>query len=519
LVRSYLPVLRRAVGYLPVGNGISKVLTGLYYLSRYGPLAFYSSEIVEAITLVIRLIKSVEGGAWFKLMGGDLAVKIYYLIAEERGKRLTQRTIAPRYSCSPETIRKLERACALAVHIAYESSAVDAQRLLRLQGYTLVLATDMIREDHYPFFLSCREKEAVLILPGTTGIRDITVDINAFELEVGNHKIHKGIHKAARQLVSLLEPSLTLLQKRSYSIRVLGHSLGAGIGAVLTYILSTEFGIKDIHCYGFGSPPCVSLACGDAMNEIVTNVVLRDDLVCRASTTNVVRLVNRLNSDEVSVRTRKYIENDLKNLRNNWAAFFFIKTRPVHAKIYFEREEEKVSSVRSWLGLLRDRVGKLRNKPEEMRRGKWDAANGLWIPGKIVHITTSNRVGQLQASVVDRTDLANIELHTHMLSDHRGDMYFKALVQLNYFGDKVPKVTTVSNPLSDEKCACCAGEFLWNSLLKGEPHVWLGKHVCKRCGMFVCDACSANSRGSPESGFLWPVRFCDRCFLASNSKL
>lgn len=263
----------------------------------------------------------------------------------------------------------------------------------------------------------------------------------------------------------------------------------------------------------------MSLACGDAMNEIVTNVVLRDDLVCRASTSNVVRLVELLNSKEVSKRTRTYIDNDLMNLRRNWASLFFIKSRPVHSKIFFHEEVQKVSTARSWLISIKEKLNLRKHRSDKFERAQFDQANGLWLPGKIVHVSNANRTGQLQACFIDRTALANIELQTHMLSDHRGEMYFRALVQLNFFGDRIPKPLNQVNFSDGEKCACCSGEFLWNSLLKGEPHVWLGKRVCKRCAMFVCDACSRNSRALPENGFLWPARICDRCFIASGSQL
>ncbi|KAF4721565.1 hypothetical protein FOZ63_019338, partial [Perkinsus olseni] len=138
----------------------------------------------------------------------DVAAAIYYLMGEDYGARGNDPSLEA--TChqgeggvtslidvlvvglpmpSKASLAEVELMCSLAVHIPAESTPVDAQRLLRLQGWTLVLAEPhyaRYREFGHTFYLACRDtpgapKRAVLILPGTTTIGDSITDLNAFQ--------------------------------------------------------------------------------------------------------------------------------------------------------------------------------------------------------------------------------------------------------------------------------------------------------------------------------------------------
>ena len=513
LSKSALGFAKNAIPFLPIGNGLSRIVTGLYYLVHYGPLAVYSSEIVETIGLVAQLIERSGGGPsvfYRRIFGGDLALKIYYLMAEARAVR-----VAPTggTACPVDVTRRVLKYCTLAVHIAYESSAVDAQRLLGLQGYTLVVAGSS-----YPFFLACRDKEAVLILPGTRNLGDLPTDLDAFEVELGGHRIHNGIAKTANLIVGMVGSSIGLLHTNGFAIRIAGHSLGAGIGAIVAYILNTEHGVKDIHCFGFGCPPCVSSIFGHDLERLVTNVVLRDDIVCRLSRYTVSGLIAELESAETSVKCGKYLENDWWNLKRNWASFFHLKLRPaidnrIKCPPHPSHQSLRIlQQARQWFSNTFAAL-----KKPVVNLESTSVVDGLWIPGKVILIDQANVIGQMRASFISRQHpcLSRIQLQTEMINDHKGESYFRALTQISLNPICV-------NPPSDHSsnvCSCCGGDFLWNSVLKGEPHIWLAQHVCRRCGRLVCDACSKNYRAIPDYGFIWPVRHCDRCYLSPTSKL
>jgi hypothetical protein len=491
--KSVISVVRSALGFLPVGGIVTRVVSDLYILSHYGPLAFYSSEIFETITLVAQLVKSVDTViSWH-----DLAIRIYYVMAEQRAKRLHQ-TSSVSGPLNTETLKLLVKYCALAVHVAYETSPVDAQRLLRLQGYTLVLAETS--RDHHPYFLACREKEAVLILPGTRGLADLPVDMNAFEKKFGeNFSAHTGVGRAAKKLHHELCEIFQLLEIRGFGIRIVGHSLGAAIGSVLTGLLKS----KTVQCYGFGSPPCVLSHCSSVLQDKVTNVVFRDDLVSRTCVSNVKKLFVELVSEETSNRVKTYMQRDFKNLKSNWSSFFFLNSRSLG---HSEFGNPSVSSS-SFFEKVKLKWFTLTSRPTEVRANFNDekVLDRMIVPGKVLLVDEEGGMW------IDGLDcrLARIELQTEMINDHSGDSYFRAIVQM-VNGRKRLK-TSPSN-----SCACCASDFLWNSILKGEPHVWFATHVCRKCGAFVCDSCSKHYRAVPEQGHLWPVRHCDSCWLNSS---
>ena len=487
---------------------MSRLVSGLYFLLHYGPLALYSSEIFETISLVAKLIRSVNTS----IPWADIAIRVYYVMAEQRGARLRgENPVAPATSANVPTslISPLMHYCGLAVHIAYEASRTDAQRLLALQGYTLVLAGTVQSGSVHPFFLACKgKKEVVVIFPGTRGIGDLQINMNAFDMVIDGSKdfsTHKGVGHVAQRLVGELRDPLLRLQKSGFSnIVVVGHSLGAAIGSIFTHLLRDC--VKDIVCYGFGCPPCVSTALGRSLQDRVTNVFLRDDVVCRASVRNVESLLATLVDPSTSARIKEYLKQDWTNLRKNWKFFFLLQSRPwVEVSGIEYAASSNMKSDESWWARLRNRIGRPRSTVSEPQIKD----DRMVIPGKIVYMYPQNGIGTWEAFFINACDprLMAIDIQTEMVSDHSGESYFRALLQVGV-GTRAS-----ARPVLANTCACCGHDFLWNSVLKGEPHIWLAKHVCRKCGATTCDACSGHKRGVPELGLIWPVRHCDRCWL------
>lgn len=87
------------------------------------------------------------------------------------------------------------------------------------------------------------------------------------------------------------------LHLAGYSIKLVGHSLGGAVAAMLTYLLMSVEGGKgkgkgalgsgfkamDVRCITYGCPSCVDATIADmlAENGRVTSVVLHDDVICR----------------------------------------------------------------------------------------------------------------------------------------------------------------------------------------------------------------------------------------------
>ena len=74
------------------------------------------------------------------------------------------------------------------------------------------------------------------------------------------------------------------------SERVRGcSSLGAGTAALVSCIMQSQHGVAS-ECFGFATPSCMDAAAAARMDH-VTSVILRDDIVPRASVYNAYQLV------------------------------------------------------------------------------------------------------------------------------------------------------------------------------------------------------------------------------------
>ncbi|KAF4675880.1 hypothetical protein FOL47_007121 [Perkinsus chesapeaki] len=338
---NFLQALRAASSVLPMG-AFAKYISGAYYLFRYGPLCIYGSEIVEAIGMLSKLTSSAGLGSRWTANTADVAAAIYYLMGEDYGARgndpmLEAKTHEGLPVPSKASLSEVELLCSLAVHIPAESTPVDAQRLLRLQGWTLVLAEphySRYREFGHTFYLACRggdgysnsntHKRAVLILPGTTTIGDSVTDLNAFQgtLHLADGTMghcHMGMLVAAQHLVREVGSCLARLHSEGYRISLTGHSLGAGIASLACLILRQDVmtNCDTLTCVGFGSPACMDETLASAAERLgVISVVNRDDMVPRASVHNARKLIERLADPTSVARTRQYLAEDAAALRD-----------------------------------------------------------------------------------------------------------------------------------------------------------------------------------------------------------
>ncbi|XP_069755150.1 diacylglycerol lipase-alpha isoform X1 [Narcine bancroftii] len=148
-----------------------------------------------------------------------------------------------------------------------------------------------------PFYVAVdhMKKKVVISIRGTLSPKDALTDLtgDAERLPVeGHHGTwlgHKGMVLSAEYIKKKLEQEMILSQAfgrdlgkgtKHYGLVVVGHSLGAGTAAILSFLLRPRY--PTLHCYAY-SPPGGLLSC-DAMEyskEFVTSVILGKDLVPR----------------------------------------------------------------------------------------------------------------------------------------------------------------------------------------------------------------------------------------------
>eukprot|EP00854_Cymbomonas_tetramitiformis_P009554 gene9554-11318_t len=110
----------------------------------------------------------------------------------------------------------------------------------------------------------------LLVVRGTFSAFDIVTDLT-------------GMLQAARWLKDAVSSKLqeTMKQHPGFSLKVIGHSLGAGTAALLTFLLrsSPEFLVvvppKKVSCVAFATPPVFSRELAEACQGFITTVVLQ----------------------------------------------------------------------------------------------------------------------------------------------------------------------------------------------------------------------------------------------------
>ncbi|XP_056463042.1 diacylglycerol lipase-alpha isoform X2 [Gadus chalcogrammus] len=148
-----------------------------------------------------------------------------------------------------------------------------------------------------PFFVAVDHgtKKVVISIRGTLTPKDALTDLTGdserlpVEEQQGNWLGHKGMVYSAEYIKKKLEQEMILSQAfgrdlgkgtMHYGLVIVGHSLGAGTAAILSFMLRPQY--PSLQCYSY-SPPG-GLLSEDAMEyskDFVTSVVLGKDLVPR----------------------------------------------------------------------------------------------------------------------------------------------------------------------------------------------------------------------------------------------
>ncbi|XVF65517.1 hypothetical protein PTKIN_Ptkin09bG0255600 [Pterospermum kingtungense] len=117
------------------------------------------------------------------------------------------------------------------------------------------------------------------------------------------HYGHSGIIEAARDLYAQIEGCpreecqsggflSSLLgagcECEGYTIRIVGHSLGGAISAVLGIRLYRQF--PNLHVYSYGPLPCVDSVVAEACSDFVTSIIHDNEFSTRLSVGSILRL-------------------------------------------------------------------------------------------------------------------------------------------------------------------------------------------------------------------------------------
>lgn len=100
---------------------------------------------------------------------------------------------------------------------------------------------------------------------------------------------HCGMVAAARWIAKLATPCLLMAVSShpDYTVEIVGHSLGGGTAALLTYVLREQKELSTTTCFAFAPAACMTWELAESGNEFVTSVINGADLVPTFSAASV----------------------------------------------------------------------------------------------------------------------------------------------------------------------------------------------------------------------------------------
>ncbi len=138
-------------------------------------------------------------------------------------------------------------------------------------------------------------REIIVVIRGSLSKYEFITDLMASAVPFGRGHAHKGMVRTAQNMIDEIRKIVdSVVAKRDSDYRVVltGHSLGAGVAAILAAMLRDAH--PTVKCYAFACPSVFSAANVDEYYETVTTVVNGADLIPRLSCFSVQAMVEDL---------------------------------------------------------------------------------------------------------------------------------------------------------------------------------------------------------------------------------
>ncbi|CAH2078921.1 unnamed protein product [Thlaspi arvense] len=122
---------------------------------------------------------------------------------------------------------------------------------------------------------------------------------------------HCGMVAAARWIAKLSVPCLikALDENPSYKVQIVGHSLGGGTAALLTYILREQKEFASATCFTFAPAACMTWDLAESGKHFITTIINGSDLVPTFSAASVDDLRSEVTASSWSNDLRDQVEH------------------------------------------------------------------------------------------------------------------------------------------------------------------------------------------------------------------
>jgi sn1-specific diacylglycerol lipase len=317
----------------------------------------------------------------------------------------------------------------------------------------IIYASYYDRSDAIPYFIALDHdwKSVVISIRGTMTLESVVSDINCVPHELtemgeecgfdGNGLFcHRGILHSVVWLYEDLKSHGKLAQAmkdyHSYRLRVVGHSLGAGVASILSVLLHPQY--PNLRCLAFSPPGCtMSENLAEAVSEHTYSYIVDDDIIARMSIEGFEELRDSVLDMICRVKIPKYQVGRQAKKHDLLTAEGV--SQSINETLY-DAEKIKNSAFKEQVEEFWSFQAKLRDERNYVK---------LCLPGSIVHLfrTRINQssirmfdVGMLVGASEDhrksdseqnseqsrrytarwanRKDFEKIEISSHMLLDH-----------------------------------------------------------------------------------------------------
>lgn len=540
---------------------------GLDFLWNHGRIGLMAMLAGGEMSQAMEALWSIAG-TLPTIPPGELLVGALYLSAEHRKALRDHPTGARREAFAhggqpvpPALLESLFALSSLGMLVPYEASAFEAQRLALQQRWRLLdcalgeEASGLWRErpqgcrllPAWCLFARHEEKIAVLSIRGTeleqSSGGDLLINADALPTRLqgtGGAVVvaHRGMLAAARLLEAELRQTFRTLVEAGYQLTCTGHSLGAGVAALLVWLL--RFGASGeqlpskaaVNGVGYAVPSVTGWAASEALKPYFTSVINSLDIVPRLTRSTLTQLGSELSAcgrasgDDLHTD----ISDVLQRLQALWAPRLRDGVQPLVAAdgrvstamtLQLQRwmaSGDELPSTMAWPAPPPEFLAEQKAAAEKAAlaggNAPAEAREALFVPGNVVWI---HRVhGHLEAAVVPRDLplLRRIIIDKRMLLDHSQPEMRKALSALQARQARstaAPGVRWQPFTKADENCPCCGSAYEWMATSRSRKQRWLSMTNCRACGLVICVSCASTRKALPELGLAEPVRVCDRC--------
>mmetsp|Transcript_23753 Transcript_23753/g.26471 ORF Transcript_23753/g.26471 Transcript_23753/m.26471 type:complete len:830 (-) Transcript_23753:86-2575(-) len=316
---------------------------------------------------------------------------------------------------------------------------------------------DTITEIPYMILLDHDWKSVVVTIRGTITLESVLTDMNVAPEELlrlgeecgfdgKDFYCHTGMLASTewiyRDIQKIGKLTKILAEYEGYKLRIIGHSLGAGVAAILSVLLRPKY--PNIRCLAFSPPGCVmSENLADDVASFTTAYVVNDDIVARTSIEGFEELRDSILEMIYRIKIPKHMVTKVSKYYDNTTVDGLSKAIN---HILHDKDDTKDSK-------FKHKIEEFQKHQKELKEKNRENYIKLCPPGDIIQLfqtaatghseylsTNVKEMGQYTARWANRIDFEKIHISSHLLSDHNSTGVKIKLEQLarEKFGLRLP---------------------------------------------------------------------------------